>query len=144
MKIREAKKNELPEVAEIFMEGTNSPPYNEKWTNKTALIKIKDHIKNKSKIYVAIINKEIMGFITARLEYGYDGNKIFIEEFYIRKQFQGQGMGTKMLKKLEEIYHGKIKFVALVSSKDAPAFKFYLKRKFKPYHQVIFMKRKLK
>lgn len=144
MKFREAKKSELPEVADIFMCGTNSPPYSENWNKRTALLKIKDHIKNKSKVYIAIIDKKIIGFITARLEYLDNGGKIFVEEFYIRKQFQGQGIGTFMLAELERVYKGKIKSIALMSSKDSQAFKFYLKKGFKPYHQVIFMKKRIK
>ena len=143
MEIRKARANELPKVAEIFMSGTSDKPYNEKWTKKTALIKIKDHIKNKNKVYVAIVNGNIVGFITTRLEYLYDGNKLFIEEFYIKKEYQNQGIGASMINKLEEIYKGKIKSIALMSSKKSPAFKFYLRKGFKPYHDVIFMKKRV-
>ena len=143
MKIRKAKSNELPKVAEIFMLGTREPPYNEKWNRKTALKKIKDHIKNKNQVYIAIVNKKIVGFITARLEYLPGGNKIFIEEFYIQKNYHNQGIGTAMINKLQEIYKGKIKSLALMASKKAPAFNFYLKKGFKPYHDVIFMKKRL-
>lgn len=141
MKIRKAKSKELPEVAKIFMLGTNEAPYNEKWSPKTALIKIKDHIKNKNKVYVAVINRQIVGFITVRLEYLYDGNKIFIEEFYIKKQFQNKGIGTLIINKLQEIYKGKASSMALIAGKKAPAFKFYLKKGFKSYN-VVFMKKK--
>jgi ribosomal protein S18 acetylase RimI-like enzyme len=143
-KIRKAKEKDLKEIAEIFMLGSNSPPYNEKWDKKTALNKIKGYVEDKHEIYVAIMDNHIVGFITAKPEYLYRGDKIVIAEFYVKKEFQNKGIGTALLNKIEKIYKKNAKTLALITHVSAPALKFYKDNGFEPQKQVIFMKKRLR
>ncbi len=141
MKIRKATKKDLKELAELFLEESSKKPYFQGYTLKTARDRVNDMLANGT-IYPITINKKIVGFIAIAAE----GKKdIYIDEFWINKKSQGKGFGKSLLKFIEDKYKKKgTKTISVMTSKNAGAFKFYKKLKYKVNDKQVILTKKLK
>ncbi|MFH1307381.1 MAG: GNAT family N-acetyltransferase [archaeon] len=141
--IRRMKKNEMKQVAMILKAESRKEPYNEKWTNTSAVKKIKEYIKDCNEIYVAVFDKEILGFIIVRREVGWNKGKLIVNELFIKEDYQRQGIGKMLVKKVERIYQSKVGAMFLTTSKDAKAYKFYQSLGFKASRRTVYMKKEV-
>ncbi len=132
MEIRALKIDDLDECLPLFIQEWAKPPYNEKWTNETARLRLSEILQNShnSSLCVLIDNK-IIGFACCRLVSWYDGKHGSIEEMIIDSNHQNHGIGTKMLYALEEnfINLGAVE-IELLSFRSAHAFDFFSKHGF--------------
>ena len=145
MKIRKANKKDFPSVARIFKEEFSVPPYKDKWTNKTALYCINHYQKIKSNIYVCVLGKQIIGFLISREEPQDRGILVVIEYFAVKKDMKKKGVGTLLLKKLEEdSKKKKAKAIYFNVVKTSLATKFYKKRGYTPSKRIISLGKDLK
>ena len=69
IQIRKAKLSDIKEIALIFREGFLEKPYNETWSEKDAIKKIKDYF-NWAKIYVAEKDKKVDDTIIFLIKHG--------------------------------------------------------------------------
>ncbi len=142
MKIRKAKKEDFKEIAEILMKESSRKPYSEKYTIKTALKEVNKLSKNE--IYVAVSEKEILGFIASSITTD-NKQKAYIDELWLKSTFQGKGVGKTLVKFIEDKLKKKgVNIIRLVAKKNAKAFGFYKKIKYKEYKEMVFMEKKLK
>lgn len=143
VKIRKAEKKDLKEVAEILRIESSKKPYNDKWTQKTALKEVTEFFKKKE-MYVVIINKKIGGFIVSSI-CSNEKKKAYLDELWLKKEYQGKGIGKSLVKIIENKYKNKgVKILRLVSSKKSRAFGFYKKVRFKELKHLVFLEKKLK
>jgi len=143
MKIKKAKKQDLKKIAEIFKKEYAKKPYNERWNEKESLLKIKEYFKN-NKIFVAVIDNEIKGFIIFSEFFWDKGKEGFIDEIVIDSKEQSKGIGGTLIKFVENYFKKKgIKKVSLMSVTKSKAFKFYKKKGYKEIDFVC-LKKKLK
>jgi aminoglycoside 6'-N-acetyltransferase I len=141
MKIRKATKKDLKEVTKLFLEESGKKPYNQKYTLKTANSKINDMF-NFGNIYLSFIDKDLTGFIAIA---GEGKKEIYIDEFWLRKKCQRKGIGSELLKFVQEKYKRKgVKSISVMTSRKAGAFKFYKKFRFKENKEDIILKKVLK
>ncbi|MDO8623622.1 MAG: N-acetyltransferase [archaeon] len=141
--IRRAEKKDLKEISNLFRTESSKKPYNDKWTQKIALKEVTGFFKKKD-MYVAIINKKIVGFIVSSI-CSDNKKKAYIDELWLKPEYQGKGIGKSLVKFIEDKYKKKgIKILRVVSSKKARAFGFYKKVKFKELKELVFMEKKLK
>ena len=142
MKIRRATKKDFKEIAEILIKESSKKPYNEKYNLKIALKEISGF--SKSELYLAVNEKEIVGFIASSITPD-NKKKAYINELWLRPIYQGKGIGKSLVRFIEEKYKKKgVKTIRLVSKKNAKAFGFYKKIKYKEYKEMVFMEKKLK
>lgn len=140
MKIRKAKSGDTKEVAEIMMKESAKKPYNEKYTIKSAVKETKEFFKNE--LYVAVNEKEIIGFISSHV-ISSDKKKGYIDELWIRPNYQGNGAGKMLVKFVEEKYKKDgISGIRLSTIKKAKAYGFYSKLKYKDA-ALVYMEKKL-
>ncbi len=140
MKVRNAKKEDMKEIAEIMMKESAKKPYNEKYTLKSAVKESKEFFKNE--IYVAVNEKEIIGFIASHV-ISSDKKKGYIDELWIRPNYQGKGAGKMLVKFVEEKYKKDgISGIRLSTIKKAKAYGFYNKLKYKNA-DLVYMEKKL-
>lgn len=144
LKIKKATTKDFKKIAEISKKEYSKKPYNEKWTEVTALKKIKEYHKF-CKIYVTVFKKEIVGFIIF-YDYPYEnGREGFIEEIVIDSKYQDNGFGRTLLNFVENyLKKKKMKSVTLLSNTKSKAFNIYKKRKYKHFKNLVYMKKKLK
>ncbi len=79
----------------------------ERLTNRTKTVKSRiEKVKNckKTRIYVIEVDMKIVGYIYA---YIYDINCIHLEEMYIKEEYRGLGLGSKMLREFEKCSRSK-------------------------------------
>ncbi len=141
MKIRKATEKDLKEIAKIFRAESGKKPYNQKWSEKESLKKIRT-IFELGSIYLYIADKKILGFISIM---GEGKKEAYIDEFYVDSKSQGKGVGSKLLNFAEEeCIKKKIKKITVMANQKAKAFQFYQKFKYKPNYEDIFMNKELK
>ncbi len=141
MKIRKSKKKDLDKIAEIFRIEYGKKPYGEKWTEKTALKKIKEYF-NHYLVFTAEQEKDVVGFLIGSTEIWDDGTHGFIEEIVVSSEFQKKGYGKKLVKYFEDFLKKKgAKRLDLFSHIKSKAFRFYKKQGFKKTDMVLMTKR---
>jgi ribosomal protein S18 acetylase RimI-like enzyme len=131
MNIKFAEEKDLLEVANLYRTEYSEKPYNEKWDEETTTEIVKNYFK-KSKILVAEDNQRVIGFIIFGTFQWSDGQRGHIKEIVITKEFQGQGIGTKLMKKAEEdLSKSNIKIIRLSAHIESRAINLYHKLGFK-------------
>lgn len=98
--IREINLSNIREITELYMDAFNNPPWNDKWTYKTASSRLMDIINTPGYIGISYyIDGVPQGMIMGRCEQYYDGKFFQILEFCIRSDAQSRGYGRSLLEK---------------------------------------------
>jgi len=140
--IRKGIKKDIKEMARIFREEYAKKPWNEKWTEKNSIKKIKNYFNNKYKIYVCEIDKKIVGFIVTDTFVWASGKEGFIDQIIISEKYQGKGIGKTLLEKTEDYFRKKgIKEIILYTNIKSNAVGFYKGRGYKQGDMVIYSKK---
>lgn len=91
--------------------------------------------------YLFTLDNEIAGFTTLAKTFSTEvgGQVIWIEELYIKKQFQSRGLGRKIFPFIEKTYPNVKRIRLEVESDNEKAIKLYEKMGFEvlPYSQMI-------
>jgi len=144
VKIRKAKREDLKEISELVRIEYAKPPYNEKWSKKTATKKVNGYFKD-CEIFVIPLNNKIIGFIIGRVYLSEDGKKGYINELIVSSRFQGDGYGRLLLDFYGEYLKRKnVKDMELMANLKSKAFKVYKKIGFKELNDFIYMTKKIK
>jgi len=140
--IRKAKKEDLKEIADIFIKESSKKPYNEKYTLKTGLKELRALAKDE--LYIALDKKQIIGFIASSITPD-DKKKAYIKEIWLRPTYQRKGIGKSLIKFIEDKYKKRrVNIIRVVAKRNAGAFNFYKKVKYAEYKELVFMEKKLK
>ena len=142
MEIRRSNRKDLKEISNIFRVESSKKPYFQKWPQRKALKKITNSF-NKDDIYVYIADKKIIGFIICQKNT--EKNEIYIDEFWLKSNYQGRGIGKKIMKYIEDDYKKKgFNTINFMANKKAKAVGFYKKLNYKIKHEFFYMTKKLK
>jgi ribosomal protein S18 acetylase RimI-like enzyme len=140
MKIRKAKEKDLKEVAKILMEEAVKKPYNEIFTPSSAKKDVLEFFKNH--LYIVTYEEKIIGFIASHIVSS-DKTKAYIDELWIKCDYQGMGAGKMLVKFVEDMYKKKgLSLIRLTTKKTAKAYGFYNKLKYKDA-DLVYMEKKL-
>ena len=122
MKIRQAGKDDLKRIVEIFRQEYARYPYNEKWPKKFAKLRIKNYFKN-CKIFVLEIDDKIQGFVIGSFYIWHNGLRGYIDEVVVTHEFQGLGYGKRLMEFIENYFRRKkAKEISLITSKKSIAY----------------------
>ena len=125
--LSKSKKEDLKEIAKIYMKEFSKAPYNETWTPQKAIFKISSFQKL-SELYTIKANNKVIGFIVINPTFMCPGDVAFGEEFAIKEEFQNKGIGTWTLNEIFRIYKKKgFKTFMGIANKKSKAFKLYKK-----------------
>jgi aminoglycoside 6'-N-acetyltransferase I len=143
MKIRKATKKDLKEIANIHLIETAKKPYQQLWTEKTASEKIRELFRYQD-IFIPVEGKNILGFISIKISLGSKGKSALIDELWLKEEWQGKGIGKKLIRFIESYYKKEnVRTICLVSDKRSKAFGFYKKLKFKPHFEDVLMAKRI-
>ena len=109
------------------------PPWNDDWSDKAQLASyIEDLTGNKNSVAFGFFQgEEMVGLSMGSIRHWYQGTEYFIDEFCVRTDLQGQGIGTAFLKAVEDrIRTMGVVHIFLLTDCDVPAFAFYRKNGF--------------
>jgi len=117
MIIKKAKKQDLKKIAEIFWIESSKAPYNRKRPLKRVIKIIENDFKT-GDIYIAILDKKIVGFTIVEIDSGIK-NKLWINELWLLKEYQKMGIGKQIMDFIEKLYKKKgIKRFELVADTE--------------------------
>lgn len=130
--IRKIKSTDQSEFMKMGNDFYRSSAVEDKINIKTIRQTFKHIIKDGPYIkgYFIMIENNIAGFFTVSFAFSteYGGNIILFEDLYIKDEYQGQGIGTKIFDYVEEEYKDKVMAIKLeVSKVNKRAFKLYTK-----------------
>lgn len=130
MKIRKIETKDLRYLSELYISVFSIPPWNEYWECDWAEERLTWIFNSQSSCgYLATINGEIIGAILGHF-IPFKGEKGFkILEFFVSHKYQKQGIGSKLLHRLEyELKANGYNFITLLTAKDGEAESFYLRK----------------
>jgi len=144
MRIREATKKDIGEIAKLMMGEFSKPPFEEKTIINSVIKSLTFYFKI-GKSFVAIENKKIIGVVVFKIEQWWEGSVILIEDLAVEENSKKRGVGKKLTDKIEE-YGKKIKASSInfATNSKSSAVKFYIKQGYKREKYRIFMKKNLK
>ena len=111
----------------------NQPPWNDDWSDKAQLSSyIEDLTGNKNSVAFGFFRgEEMVGLSMGSIRHWYQGTEYFIDEFCVRTDLQGQGIGTAFLNAVEDRVRAMgVVHIFLLTDRDVPAFAFYRKNGF--------------
>jgi ribosomal protein S18 acetylase RimI-like enzyme len=140
---REANKDELKAVADLYRKVYSEHPYNDRWTKANVRKKIKD-LFNSGKMILALEKKEIIGFIMYQKETHDTFQRFFIHDLGVKKNFRGKGIASKLLLITEiNAKKEKVSELELNSNIHSKAYLMYKNKGFKKTDWVVMNKRVL-
>ncbi|MBI4163343.1 MAG: GNAT family N-acetyltransferase [Candidatus Aenigmarchaeota archaeon] len=141
--VRKAMESDLKPISEIFRSESSKKPYSQKWTEQTAFEKVKE-LFEKGHIYIALVNGEVVGFISLTTSLWEQSKCALIEELWVKSGHQRKGIGRLLVWFAEtKCKENDINSIFTISNKKSAAFKFYKKQKYKLYSNHVLMGKKL-
>ncbi len=141
MPYKEIQKEDIAELARLYVEAFNSPPWNDKWTEETASNRLMQMLNCDGFFGLAYCEKDtIQGLILGNHEYFYDGMHFYIKEFCVDIKLRHSGIGSALLEEFNQRLKAKgIDEIILFTSKTDGTEGFYHKRGLKSYHSMVMM-----
>lgn len=108
LEIKEYEEKYIKQISNLIIQNLiniNSKDYGIEKANKMAkdftVEKLKNTLNNRTKVYVALIDNEVVG--TAGLDKSwYSDDEYWILSVFVKPENHGQGIGTKLIRKIEE------------------------------------------
>lgn len=144
MNIREIVETDIREYAALYVSVFNSKPWNESWSDKTALARLDFYRRTPNFIGLSAHDgSELIGFVFGNFEPYQQGSIYLLKEMCVQPNHQRTGVGTKLLKQLHSVLtEHKINLVNLITRADQPAEAFYLKNGYaKTSHMGLYVAR---
>ena len=117
-------------MAQLYKEAFQGEPWNDDWSDTGQL---NEYIKEISCGYRALnyglfINGELTALSVGMIRHWWEGTNYNIEEFCVDPDIQGQGIGSKFMKMIEEdVKKQGLAGIFLQTDKDKPSYRFYMK-----------------
>ncbi len=144
LKIRQATKKDFDEIGKLMKREFSKPPFNERDSISSVLKSLNFYYKI-GFIYIAEIDKLIVGIIVFKIEQYWEGHVIIIEDLAIKERYKEQGVGKELIKFVEKYGKKKrIKSILFTTHKESKAVKFYVKLGYKLEKNRISMRKILK
>lgn len=133
VEIRNLSQNDIPECAKIFYEIFGPNGCGESWTPDTCLKQVEENSTHKEYCFVATEGEKIIALILAFPITREMNTDIFIDTLGVLSSFQGQHIGSRLLKKVSDL--GKdngAKYIRLLANKKFISYDWYASKGMKP------------
>lgn len=143
LEITSPKEIEIKGASRIFVEESSKEPYDQEHTEKESLEKLKKtHEKNN--LHVAKLRGQVVGFIIFVLINNKNKKRAYMDELWIKSNYQGKGIGKELVKFFENFCKEKgVEVADLISHREANAYEFYKKRGYSESDEFVFMSKNL-
>ena len=145
MNVRKMERSDIEACAEIMCSVYNNELWQCRWCKETAVEYLTDFC-NMAKFvgYVIDNGQGVIGGIFAHEKVWWNNSEVFVEEMFIKPEFQRNGYGSFLLKQVEEYVGEKgLAGITLSTNKYAPAPVFYRKNGFADGEHVLFMAKEI-
>ncbi len=139
------QKEHLTELAKMYVEAFNAPPWNDKWTIDTVTKRLLQMMHCEG-FYGLVCLKEnlICGMILGNSEPFFDCTHFNIKEFCVRLNLRGSGIGTELLNEFEKLLLEQgIDETYLFTSRMDETEKYYQKRGYSSWNSMVMMGKSL-
>ena len=133
MELRTLTIDNIEEIKSFFFDIFTKEPWNDDWSNDNQLhAYIMDLIGNPNSLALGFFEDGTMvGLSMGCIKHWYSGTEYCIDEFCVKTEEQGRGIGTRFLKEIEAFIKQKgIKQIFLQTERNVPAYNFYKKNGF--------------
>lgn len=134
MEIRKLESNQMDEIKTLFKNVFMNEPWNDDWSNEEQLNNyMLDLIGNRNSLSIGMYDdEELVGVSLGSIMHWYIGTEYYIYEFFITRDRQGKGLGTKFINDIiEYVKQMDVNHIFLQTERDLPAYTFYKKAGFK-------------
>ena len=134
------KESDFDECVRIYCDAFNAPPLNYDWlTESKAMRYIGDLTRTPGFMgYTYWMDGEMIGFCFGILDNYFEGSMFEVEELAVSGKFHRQGIGTIVMQLLEKKLAGyAVAAISLQTSRNLPAFNFYLKNDYEEVHENV-------
>jgi GNAT superfamily N-acetyltransferase len=100
--IRPARTGDRQALSLVYQAAFASGPAAERWSEKAADARVHQVLKSKHPAWVACLYRQPVGFAFLSIREGFQGPYGELTELAVHPFFQGQGIGTQLLKKLKD------------------------------------------
>lgn len=124
---------DIEEIEELYRNIFTKSPWNDDWSDQKQLHQyIMDLIGNLNSLALGLyVDGVLTGLALGNIRHWYSGTQYYIDEFCIKTEEQGKGLGTCFLRYVEEYIKSKgINHIFLQTDTDMPAYHFYQKNGF--------------
>ncbi|WP_273837702.1 MULTISPECIES: GNAT family N-acetyltransferase [Providencia] len=133
--------------AQLYCTTYNSAPWHESWDSPAPIISFLEyHLANNYFLgYVIKLDNSIVGACIGFQKPWNQGVEYYIDEFFIHPDFQGQGLGSKLMQHAQDqcIKHN-FNAIILNTERGFPAEKFYKRNDFTEHEGLIVMSKIVK
>ena len=132
----------IEQVVDLFIDVFSKEPWNDSWkSNKHAEEFLQDIVDTpgfKSLLYIK--DDKVIGALFGHTIKWCEGDEFYIREFFVDSNFQGEGIGTKLMEELErKLKKEDIHTVVLLTERNTEARKFYENKGYKINDDIVFM-----
>ncbi len=145
MIIRKMERDDIAQCADILCSVYNNEMWQCRWTAKTATEYFTDFFEGKKFVgYVLENGRDIIGSVFAHEKVWWNNSEVFVEEMFVKPEFQHKGYGSMLLRQIEKyVNDGGLAGITLSTNKYAPAPDFYRKNGFSDCGHVLFMAKEI-
>ncbi len=145
MKIVEMAPDNFETVKELFLDVFSAEPWNDEWKSDEEVSRyIRELTENSNSLSLVLVD-DSGHTVAASLGYlfsWWQGKEYFIKEFFVSRNHQGKGCGSSFLELMNDyLLEQEIKAIWLITDRDFPAYRFYLKNGFTQAEDLVFFQR---
>jgi len=132
----------IPNLAELYIQTYNAPPWNDQWTIPLATQKLDEMINTSNSFGLVCYGDDnnILGMIVGVCKTWYSGKEFFVDDFFVIPSRQGKGIGTLLIKELESRLNSKgVDRIYLFTSRGDKTEGYYKKRGYKSWDSLVIM-----
>ena len=145
MRFEEITLFDIGELAKMYVDTFNAPPWNDEWSIVTASKRLHQFVNCEDFYGLKVYQEEVLcGMILGSQEQFYNGIMFNIKEFCVKNEMRSRGIGTRILDEFEKRLKDKgVKEIVLFTSRDDETKGFYEKRGLKLYESMVMMGKQL-
>ncbi len=145
MKFEEINLTDIEELAKMYVETFNSPPWNDEWSMETASKRLYQMINSEDSYGLKAYEDGLLcGMILGAKEQYYNGIMFNIKEFCVKNEIRNKGIGTRIFDEFEQrLKNNGITEIVLFTSRDDSTESFYKKRGLTSYNDMVMMGKQL-
>lgn len=146
LQYKKMEATDVPELAGLYIEAFNAPPWNDKWTRETAEKRLHQMICVEDFYGLCAYQEDqLCGMILGCMEQFYDGVTFNLREFCIRNELRGSGIGTELLGHFEEaLKEMGVKEIILFTSRGLATEHFYQKQGYHNLDGLVLMEKHIR